>query len=414
MLQNKIVRLLLSIVVALGLWFYVITAVSTEYDQTFSNIPVVFQGQALLEDRGLMVMTEGDPTVTLTLYGKRADLSKLDSSNLSVTVDLSRISEAGTHSLSTSNISYPGNVPSDAFTVLSRSPSIVKLTVEQKIRKEVPVVIAYSGSVPEDFIADQDNAELDYNSITIEGPASVIDQIAKARVEVDLEGKNVSFSESYRYTLCDAQDNPIDAANVETNVAGVNLTLYIQRIKEIPLTLSIVEGGGATQRTSKIVLSHQTIKVAGNDGVLENFNEIILGQVDLSQIPEDTVMTFPIVLPTGVTNISSVAEATVEISFPLLDTKTFTVTNITGVNIPASIEAEILTQSMQVTIRGPRDIMKTMTESAITALVDFSAVQTSGTSTVKANIILSESYEEAGPIKADSVTVTVRQVEQEN
>lgn len=413
MLQNKAVRLLVSVVIALALWFYVITAVSTEYDQTFSNVPVVFQGQALLEDRGLMVMTEGDPTVTLNLYGKRADLSKLDSSNLSVTVDLSKIYEAGVHSLSTSNISYPSNVPSDAFTVLNRSPSAVKLTVEQKIRKEVDVVIAYSGSVPEDFIADQDNAELDYTSVTIEGPASTIDQITQARIEVDLEGKNASFSESYRFILCDAQNNAVDAANVETNVAEVNLTLYIQRIKEIPLVVDVLDGGGATLATSSINLSHQTIKVSGNDAVLESFNELLLGTLDLSQIPEDTVITFPVILPTGVTNISSVAEVTVEIRFPKLATKTLTVTDIVAENIPEGYEGEILTESMQVVVRGPRELINSMTENAITAVIDFSQVQTAGTSTVKAKLKIRDTYAAAGAIKADSVTVTLRQLEEE-
>ena len=44
MLENKAVRWLVSFLVAFTLWFYVITVVSTEYDQSFSGIPVSFQG----------------------------------------------------------------------------------------------------------------------------------------------------------------------------------------------------------------------------------------------------------------------------------------------------------------------------------------------------------------------------------
>jgi len=407
MLENKVVRVLLSVCIAFGLWLYVITAVSTEYDLTIPNVPVVFQGEALLADRGLMVTAKESPKVTLQLYGKRSDLSKLDSSNLSVIVDLSKIGEVGTHNLNTSNISYPVGIRQDSITVLNRTPSTITLTVENKISKEIPVNIGYIGNVPEDLIADKDNAVLDYSMVSITGPESVIDQITQARIEVDLENHNVSFSESYRFTLCDKDGNPVDAALVETNVAQVNLTLYIQRIKEIPLRVEVVAGGGATENTSVIELSHQTIKVSGSESVLDQFDELTVGTLDLGMIPDTTNLTFPVVLPAGVTNISAVSEVQVTVRFPALATKSFTVTDITAINVPEGTVAEILTQTLQVTIRGPRDLMSTMTEENISVLVDFTDAQP-GTFTVKGNVVLDPAYSGTGAIKSDSISVTLR------
>ena len=259
MLENKAVRWLVSFLVAFTLWFYVITVVSTEYDQSFSGIPVSFQGEAILEERGLMIVSKETPTVDLQLYGKRSDLSKLDNSNITVTVDVSKIGEAGEHQLSTGNISYPGDVRNDAISVLNRSPSTITLLVEQKLKKEIPVNIVYTGTVQEEFIADKENALLDYTMVSIAGPASTIDQITQAVIEVDLNEKNESFSDSYTYTLCDKTGAPVDAAYVETNIASVNLTLYIQRVKEIPLVVTVVEGGGATEKTTVVELSQQTL-----------------------------------------------------------------------------------------------------------------------------------------------------------
>jgi len=407
MLENKVVRVLLSIAIAFGLWFYVITAVSTEYDQTFPNVPVVFQGEALLEDRGLMLTTEERPSVTLQLYGRRSDLSKLDSSNLAVVVDLSKIGEAGTHNLSTSNISYPVGIRQDSITVLDRTPSTISLTVENRLSKEIPVNIGYIGSVPEDFIADKDNAVLDYSTVSITGPESVIEQIKQARIEVDLEDQNVSFSESYRFTLCDAEGKPVNAALVETNVAQVNLTLYIQRVKEIPLRAEVIAGGGATEETSVIEMSHQTIKVSGNDSVLEQFNELVLGTLDLGMIPDTTTLTFPVTLPAGVTNLSAVSEVMVTVRFPELTTKSFTVTDITAINVPEGMEPEILTQSLQVTLRGPKELMFAMTEENVSVVVDFTDAQP-GTFTVKGTVVMDAAYSGVGAIKSDSISVTLR------
>lgn len=409
MLGNKVFRWLLSFAIAFTLWFYVITMVSTEYDQSFSGIPVSFQGEAILEERGLMIVSNKNPTVSLRLYGKRSDLSKLDSSNITVMVDVSKIGEAGEHVLTTNNISYPGNVRNDAFSVLNRNPDSITLVVEQKIKKEVPVVIAYQGSVQEDFIADKDNALLDYNTVTIEGPASSVERIEQAVIEVDLDDKSESFSDSYTYTLCDSNGDPVDSAFVETNVAAVNLTLYIQRVKEIPLVLNIVEGGGATESNTVIELSQQTLKISGNDAVLAQLEELVLGTIELAAIPEDTTLTFPVVLPTGVTNLSNVTEIQVSVAFPELAVKNFVVTNITHKNIPADMEAEILTQSMQVTLRGPKNLIDQLTPEDISVVVNLADAQ-AGTFTVKGAVMLPPHFGTCGLIKAESVSVTLRSI----
>ena len=193
--QSKVLGFLLALVVALAMWLYVITLVSPESEAEFHNIPVVLQGEPMLESYGLMNVTENIPTVTLKLSGNRSDLNKVNSSNITVVVDLSKVYEAGTTHLRYS-ISYPGDVPAGAFKEESRYPGTITIEVERKIKKEVPVNIRYVGELSEDFIVDKENKILDNSTITVSGPQSVIDQITQAVIDVDLEGKNVSFMEN--------------------------------------------------------------------------------------------------------------------------------------------------------------------------------------------------------------------------
>ena len=51
MAKNKIYSMILSIVVAFGLWLYVVTNVSQEDDVTFYNIPVVMEGENVLTEQ---------------------------------------------------------------------------------------------------------------------------------------------------------------------------------------------------------------------------------------------------------------------------------------------------------------------------------------------------------------------------
>ena len=209
-MKNKITSFLLALAIAFGLWVYVITSVSPGSVDTYYNIPVVREGESVLQERGLMITQVSSNTVNLTLSGTRKDLAKVNSSNITLKVDLSRIYGAGTHSLRYST-SYPGDVASNAFVEESRYPETIIFVVEERRTKEVPVEVQWVGKTPEGYMTDKENKILDYPNITVIGPASVADQIEKAVIQVDLSEQRSSISQSYRYTLCDAEGQPVDA-----------------------------------------------------------------------------------------------------------------------------------------------------------------------------------------------------------
>ncbi len=412
MFKNKILPMLLSVVVAFSLWAYVITFVSSEREGTFSDIPVSYQGEALLEERGLMIVSEEKPTVTLTLYGNRRELNKLDSSNISIIADLSKIGEAGIHSLRY-NVYYPGNIPDNTFTVQSQYPSMVKVDVERRITKEIPVNVTYKGSVQKDYIADKENVELDNPTVMITGPASAVDRITQAVVSVDLQGKSESFMESHRFTLCDAEGVPVDAKMVETNIAEVNLTLYIKRVKEINLVVTVVDGGGATKATSDITIDPKTIKVAGNETALEDIDEINLGTINLGELTKDSENTFEINLPDGLENLSGKTSAKVTVKFPELMTANIAITNFAALNVPEGMEVEFITEELTVSVRGPKDLIKKLTANDLSVTVDFANAEI-GNATFKANIVIGNGFKGIGAMGNYTISATLNEIDEKD
>ena len=411
MFKSKILPMLLSIVIAFCLWAYVITFVSSEREETFYDIPVSFQGEALLEDRNLMVVSEDRPTVSLTLYGNRRELNKLDSSNITIVADLSKIGEAGIHSLGY-NVYYPGDIPGSAFSVQSQYPNMVKVEVERRVTKDVPVNVVYEGSVHADYIADKENIELNNPYVNISGPASVVDQITQAMITVNLEDKSESFIESYRFTLSNAQGEPVDAWMVEANIAEVSVTLYIKRVKEIKLVVDVVAGGGATENTSQITIDPAVIKIAGNETALEDIEEINLGTINLGELLKDTKLPFVINIPPEFENLSGRTTATVEVKFPDLVTTSIPVTTFNALNVPEGLEVEFITQELLVNVRGSKELIQAMTAENITVSVDF-ANAVAGNYTLKAIITMGEGYTSVGAMGSYSVSATVKEVEEE-
>ena len=405
-MKSKLTSIALSIAIAFGLWMYVITSVSPGSEETYYNIPVVMDGEALLAERNLMITGTSGNSATLVLSGNRSDLYKVNRENITLKANLGSILEEGTHSVAYS-IAYPGDVAQNAFEVLSQTPKYINVTVEKRTTKEVPVEVKWIGSTPEEFMSDRENRVLDYANITVSGPASVADLIEKAVIEVDLTEQRESISQSYRYTLCDGEDNPVDAQQITTNVEEVRLDVKIQRVKEVQLQVDVNYGGGAGEDNTRITLSTETVRLSGGEAVLEELGDtIVLGRINLAEVPKSQEFTFPIVLPEGVTNLTGVTEVTVDIILQGLSTREFTVENIKMVNIPEGMDAELITEKLQIIVRGPTADVVNLTEDSISVAVDLTGAE-ADTSTFKANVLFGEGFDSVGAMGTYSVSVIV-------
>ena len=409
MINNKFARILLAAVIALGMWLYVITVEVPEDEVTYNGITVTFQNETyLLEEKNMMVVTEDIPTVSLTLTGKRTDLNKLSSSNITAVVDLSQVNEAGTQRL-TYKFSFPPDISPNAFEVMGSTPNSITLDIEKRSTKEVPVVVMYTGELPDDYMSDTSNLELSSKMVTIKGPSSVVDGISQAVIEVDLDGRVETIVETLEYKLCDSEGNPVDAKQIVTDIAEIELKLKIQKIKEVKLEMTVVDGGGATQNTSLVTIEPSVIKVSGRETVLNELPDVInIGTINLGDYAKDTSdLIYPINLPDNVTNLSNVTEAKVSVTFPDLAMKTLTITDITAATVPAGLAAELDTKALTVTIRGPKAKINAITEADISAIVDLSGAQ-AGSTSYTATIVMSTEFSGVGAMGTYSVTVTLR------
>ena len=411
-MKNKIWSLLLSLCLAICLWMYVITTVSPDSSTTINDIPVVFEGETwLLENRNLMITKGMDTTVDLEISGNRSDLNKLNRSNITLKADLTKVYEAGDTNL-TYTFLPPSDVPSSSITVERRTPAAINLTVEKRLTKEIPVNVEFTGAVPEDFIADTENVLLDYPMINIKGPSSVVEKITQAVIDIDLTERTESLSESQRYTLCDEEGNPIDVEQITTDVAEVHLEVKIQRYQEIALKLNAVYGGGATEGYTRYEIKPAIIRVSGSEVVLNDLTEIVLGTVNFAERTENEQLTFPINLPEGVTNLTGITEATVEIRYVGLSIKEFTTENIKVINVPADLEYELMNEVVKVTLRGPTAKINQIKPEDIEVTVDLTGKEI-GASTVKAAITIRGNTENTvGAVGTHTVSVTLNEAEE--
>ena len=267
-------------------------------------------------------------------------------------------------------------------------------------------------NVPEGFICDKEAIDFGNTgpAISVTGPKSVVDRITQAVIDIDLTNRRESIiDESFVFTLCDKEGTPVDAQMIKTNVGAVDVTLRIQRYKDITLKVEIIDGGGATAETSSITIVPEKIRISGNETMLEKIEDtLVIGTIDLSKLLVDTKQKFDIILPENVTNESNVEEATVEVKFPNLRVKTMSITEITAINVPEGLEAEMITQKLEIKVRGPIVLIERIRATDIHVTVDFSNAEL-GTATMRADVTIDSKFVDVGVVGNYQVSATLRE-----
>ncbi len=369
-MKNNLVRLVLSIVIAFGLWLYVVTVVSPESEASYYDVPVVFDGVSLLDERELMITAGKDATMNLKLSGNRTDLNKLDKTNITILADLSQIREPGEHKVKCT-VSFPSNA--GIIEVLEKDPQYITVKVSERARKDVPVRLFTEGAVPEGFIADIENAALSHATVTVSGPREVVDQIEYAAITVNLDGQAETIVETYRHTLCSADGNPVeDVSAITVNVSDIRMTLRVYQIKEIPVVIQVIPGGGMTSADVTAIPSHSSILVSGSEAALSGLDKIEL-VVDLGLLTDSQVLDFPIELPENVTNESGISVVHVNVKIPEMTTATVTVLaeNFILQNVPENLDVVIRKEQLVVKIQGRENKLNEITPENIIVSIDF-------------------------------------------
>jgi hypothetical protein len=411
-MKNKLVSAAVALLIAFGMWMYVITEVSPGSEWTYLDVPVKLEGETVLKERKLIITGISDTNVDLTLSGNRSDLNELNSSNITLKADMTKIYDPGTHKIGY-DIIYPGHVAANAFNREKQYPDSITVTVERLETKEVPVNIIYQGKAAEGYVVRRADVLLDNENIKVTGPASVVAQITQAIVSVDLEGQTESISQDYRFTLCDSEGAGVDSELITVNTEQVHLDLTIHRKKQVQLVVTVNPGGGATEEDVDIALDVESIWVSGSDMALEQVGDTInLGTINLADHENNTEIIFEIPTFEGVTNDSGETEVKVTLTFQGLMTKEITIEDFVIIGVPEGYEAQVITEKLVVKVRGRYEMVSKLAARDVIVTVDFTG-QDPGDATIRVLVTFSDKHQGLGVLGKPSVTTSLQEITEE-
>lgn len=409
-LASKTFYIVFSILASIAVWLYVAYVENPDVPITINGIKVEFLNEDYITDKGLVITDINMKTVTLTFIGKRNTVSQLSNSNVTVSVDLSDITYSGVFQRPI-KVNYPLDI-SNTPAISRNSTQFIAVSVDKLVEKEIPVRGTYDGGVAKGYQAEP--IEFYPQTITISGPRDTINRVSYAWVTVLRENISKTVEEDNTFVLMDEEGHEVVSEYITPSNDTIRVTIPVVMVKEVPLVVNLTPGAGANETNTVTTITPSNITISGDAETLNNLNQIVLGTIDLSKFQTATTETFQIVIPNETENLTGETEATVSVSVIGLETAHLSATNIQITNVTEGYSAQIITQSLDVTLRGAADDIQDIeasvrtTPSIIRIVADLSAYgDTTGTFTVPAKVYVDGGFGELGAIGEYKVTVSL-------
>lgn len=421
-MKSKLTMFLLSLVIAFGTWFYVITVVSPDSEITIHNVTVDVQGKADLLTRNLVVTTDTENIkVDIVLTGNRTDLIKLSKSDIIVTADISKLEKKE----SRREIPLEVYVPNTSVSVKTTNPGQIYVSVENRVvNREVPLKLVYDKDELPGGYTLKESGLICPEYITVAGPESVMKDVGYAEAVLDLKERQIGFNEEpVSYVLYDDKGNELTDERLEHD-GEVEVTLPIYYTKALPLNLILKAGGGAAVKDAQVKFyipgaegstepdeEITAITVSGTKAVLEQETELNLANVDLATVRDGDRLTFildelPLLKDENINNESGLTQIYAEITFVDLKEREFAEMLIEPEGVPEGLYANLSKKRTTVVIRGSAELVNKLTREDFSVVIDMSKAEV-GKEYYSVKVVFGPGFESLGALTIEDILVDV-------
>lgn len=368
-----------SFIFAAALWLIVTNINDPITTYRVSDVPVTIRNANLITDKGQIYEVLGETNVidTVTISAPRSVIDSLDKSNVVATADMNDLTNLDTIPIRLSTNKY-----NDKLESIKGNIDSVRLNIEALKNKTLQIRTNISGEVKEGYILGDVSTE--QNLIKVSGPESVISQISKAMVEIDVSGFTGYIGTDSTIRLYNENDEEIVSDSIEKSIEKVRVSVEILELKRIPVTY-VVTGSPADGylTTGQIDSTRDTVLVAGKSKAISNISalEVPEGVVDITGARESVTALVDLkeYLPdgivladedfTGKVNVTVYIEQAAEREFII------PVERVRIDNLPAGYTAKIVEpeEECRVVVSGLNEYVQAIEAGSITASIDIAA-----------------------------------------
>lgn len=368
---------LTAVLIAILFWMIVIASDPTLERQKEMTATVSVTGADTLRSRGYVVtddLTSSPITVNITAKVTQGNYDRATAASFSPRLDLSQITSDGQQEVSFSaGYSTYGEIQ-------SFEPKSMTVNVERYItRSRVPVVVRVTGEIPQGLWRSATSC--DPNLVSVSGPASLVEQVRRAVVELPLEGLSADMEDcqvTSPVTLETADGQTISSPLIRITFESVTVDSASIECSVLPTRSVAVDAASAITGTpahgyevGEIRVSPETVTVADSAEALKNLEAMFVqSPVDVTGATEDLLVTVPLAGATA-HSYCSAREVAVSVTIrPATHTHTYNDLPVQVENLGPGLKAALSRAKLGAVLSGAYQDMESLKAANIHLYVD--------------------------------------------
>ncbi len=357
---------LLALVLGFAVWISAVTAADPDETRTPLTVPLEIIGQ----DPSLIITNDIPGSVEVSLRAPRSVWEQLTSQEDAVRaiLDLTTLS-AGDHELPIQIL-----ISVRPVQIIFTNPTTVAVKLEPLAIQTLPVRLSLSGQPAIGYQAGQ--VTIEPTEVIISGPQSLVDQVARAGVLIDLNDVGESIEQAMEIQIVDEQNVPVEGITINPESVHVSIPLS-QRGGFRDVAVKVVVRGqvAAGYRLENISVFPPVITVFAVDPELvsELPGVVDTQPLELQDAKQDITTRLALNLPENVTIVGTEGAKTVQVQVaisPIQTSVTLLNQPINLIGLPDALAAQISPQTVDVIISGPLPVLEILTPQDITVTVD--------------------------------------------
>lgn len=289
-IMSNRVLLVISIIVAIIIWMYVIVAEDPVTTAKLASLPIQHMSSVPMQQKDIELIGELNEKVDLVVKGSRSYVTG-SKANYSALIDLSQISERGYYTI-------PVTVKSPAaVSILSQTPTSVDILVDRWESAEKEVIVSRSGTPKAGYGVTQ-VSEVP-QTVTVEAPSLILEQIAYLGLSLNLDGADKTFTVSAVLEAYDASGNKLSMEHIRLPQSDYTVEVGIGKVKTVTVKPTVT-GINTSYYDMEFTAEPESIVVTAEDSILSALADISTHTINLPDHAGNHSVNALLDLPAGV------------------------------------------------------------------------------------------------------------------
>ncbi len=282
--------IIMSIIVAIFMWAFVMTTTNPSLTKTIRNVPLSIRNLENIQNQGYeLVGNDQVESVNVKVEASRSDILNIDNEDLVASVDLQSPSE-GIRSLNI-NVDTPTGVK-----VVDIEPKKVNLRIEKVIEKKLTPKLDIKDKLREGRIVEVN--EMYPDKVSVRGIRSKVEKVEELRAVVDKEDFLNGKIHNIDLEALDEKGEKVEG--VSLSASQISLSFKVSETKEVPIKLVTKGDVGEDYKIKSAKVTPNSIIIKGDKSVLSKVDELDTQIVDITGIKTNQEGKIGVLLPDNV------------------------------------------------------------------------------------------------------------------